>query len=79
MMKSFGSAGELKPEPMESDGVGGTEELGAGREGTLLGGAMGIVNERRLPLRDADELERVERVSNFSPGVEAGCPELVHG
>lgn len=79
MMKSFGSVGEVRPDPMDSDGVGGTEELGAGRDGMLLGGAMGMVNDRRLALRDADELERVVRVSNVSDVVDAGVPELVHG
>lgn len=48
-------------------GVGGTEAddgVGIGREGRLFGGAMGRVNERRFEFRDADEVERAERVSS---------------
>jgi hypothetical protein len=49
IMNSFASAGEEMP---ESIGVGGTddmaEEVGVGRDGSLVGGAIGRVKESRL-------------------------------
>jgi hypothetical protein len=52
MMNSFAPAGEAMP---ESIGVGGTddmaEEVGVGREGSLVGGAIGSVKESRLTWR----------------------------
>lgn len=80
MIKSFGSAGEAIPDPIDSLGVGGTED-GVGLDGILLGSAIGSVNESLLVLRDDVELERVERVSDISLGlgVDGVGPELVHG
>jgi hypothetical protein len=51
MMKPFASAGEAT---VESIGVGGTDdmaEVGVGREGSLVGGAIGSVRESRLTWR----------------------------
>lgn len=63
MMNSFAPAGEAMA---ESIGVGGTddmaEEVGVGREGSLVGGAIGSVKESRLTWRfmlDTLDLARV--------------------
>lgn len=55
-----------------SRGVGGYEamvdEVGVGRVGSALGGAMGKgrVRERRFELRDTEDSERMDRVSLIS-------------
>lgn len=78
-MKSLGSTGDAIPDPIDSVGVGGIE-FGVGLDGRLFAGATGSVRERRLALREeAVELERVDRVSHVSLGVETGVAELVHG
>lgn len=63
MMNSFAPAGEAMT---ESIGVGGTddmaEDVGVGREGSLVGGAIGSVKESRLTWRfmlDTLDLARV--------------------
>lgn len=52
MMNSLASAGDVNP---ESIGVGGTEdmcaEVGVGRDGSLVGGAIGKVSESLLTCR----------------------------
>lgn len=58
------STGELKLEV--SIGVGGTDDVGVGREEMLVGSAMGSVKESRFAFRDADDAERMERVSDVS-------------
>lgn len=64
MMNSLASAGDETVE--ESIGVWGTEdmlaEVGVGRDGSLFGGAIGRVSERRFAFRDAVEVERDLRV-----------------
>ena len=59
MINSLASTGEVMP---ESIGVGGTEDIvvdvGVGREGSLVGGAIGRVSESRLTWRPAVDLER---------------------
>lgn len=76
VMNSFRSVGNATAG--ESIGVGGMEAdegVGIGRDGKLFGGAMGRVNERRFEFRDADEVERAERVSSgdrASPGTDGG-------
>ena len=75
-MNSFRSVGNATAG--ESIGVGGMEAdegVGIGGDGKLFGGAMGRVNERRFEFRDADEVERAERVSSgdrASPGTDGG-------
>lgn len=65
MTKSLGSVGEPKAEA--SIGVGGTEVVGVGLEGKLVGGAIGRVKDSRLEFRrDAVDADRVDRVRDVS-------------
>jgi len=70
VMTSVGSDGE--PIVGVSTGVGGWElmvdDVGVGRVGNAVGGAMGSVNDSRLVVREADDAERVDRVSTSSSG-----------
>jgi hypothetical protein len=56
--------------PGLSIGVGGIEEdtaeVGVGREGSLVGGAIGKVRESRFAFRDAVEVERDLRVGELA-------------
>jgi hypothetical protein len=47
-------------------GVGGIDDVGVGLEERLLGSAIGNVSESRFAFREADDVERTERVSNVS-------------
>ena len=72
--------GEAKPEVIDSPlGVGGTDEVGVGLEGMLVGGAMGSVNDRRLELREFTELDLLGRESNVALVADMGTLELDHG
>jgi hypothetical protein len=70
IMKSFVSVGETTADV--STGVGGydgaIDDVGVGRVGSLVGGAMGRVSDSRLGLREADDAERDERVKLSSSG-----------
>lgn len=80
IMSSSESIGETMPEVMDSPlGVWGTEEVGVGLEGMLVGGAMGSVNDRRLELRECSELDLLGRVSNVVLVADKGAFELDHG
>lgn len=61
MIKSLGSEGDVMVEL--SIGVGGYDVVAteAGREGSLVGGAIGRVSESRFVLRDAFDSERDAR------------------
>jgi hypothetical protein len=67
MMNSSLSAGGLKELNVDvSMGVGGIEDVGVGLEEKLLGSAIGSVKESRFAVREAGDVERMERVSNVS-------------
>lgn len=55
-----------------SRGVGGKKgkvvEMGVGREGALVGRAMGSVRDSRFEFREAEERDRVERAPKEEGG-----------
>lgn len=65
-MISFGS--EWRSSVGVSSGVGGTDEFGVGREGKLLGKATGKVMDSRFVFRDAEDVDRDDRVPHVSLG-----------
>jgi hypothetical protein len=88
MMNSFVSVGLTAWLEIDSAGVPGNDggsvdmaELGIGRVGSHVGGAIGSVMERRFKLREADEVDRDDRVSKASspPGVGGGAMTSASG
>lgn len=73
-MTSLGS--ECRSSDGVSRGVGGTDEFGVGREDILLGRATGNVMDSRFVFREAEDIDRTERVSHVSLGGAGDCGTL---
>lgn len=69
MMKASVSEGEAI-EPVAESGVGGTDgiaaEVGVGRDGSLVGNAMGNVIDSRLAWREAGDVGFEDRIGEVS-------------